>query len=80
MLGYPNSEFQLGVCAYSLKKFDEAYRLLRDSQSPDNSYAYYLLSEIHYRRLISSHSNEDAMYYAKLARKYGYKPSIKLNR
>ena len=80
MLEYPNSEFELGVCAYSLKKYDEAYRLLRDSQSPDNPYGYYLLSEIHYKRLIPSHSNEDAMHYAKLARKYGYKPSIKLNR
>lgn len=80
MLGYPNSEYELGVCAYLLKKYDEAYRYLKNSQSSENAYAYYLLSELHYRKLISNHSADDAMYYAKLAKTYGYKPSIKLNR
>lgn len=80
MLDYPNSEYHLGICAYLLKKYEEAYRLLKNAQSSEFPYAYYLLSEMNSHKLISSYSNEDAVNYAKLAQKYGYKSSIKSTR
>ena len=80
MFDYSNSEYQIGVCAYLLKKYEESYRYLRDSLSLDNPYAYYILSELHYRRLIKGHNMDDAIAYAKVARKYGYAPSVREKR
>ena len=79
MLGV-TSDYEIGVCAYNLKKYEEAYKYLMQSSSADNPYGYYLLSELHYKKLIISHNIEDAKAYAKKAIKAGYKPSIKINK
>lgn len=77
-LGYIESEYELGVCLYETRKYEEAHTHLLNSASDKNPKAYYYLSIMHHKRQILNASESDALYYAKQALSYGINVPFKV--
>ena len=78
MQDVPDAFYQAGITAYKLKRYQDAQIYLEQAKGENNPYAYYLLSEMHYFDKIKNANTKDAEYYGRLAKSFGFKPSIKL--
>ncbi len=72
-LGSQEAIYRAGLCAFKLKKYEEANAFLVNSLSDDKPYGYYLLSFLNAKFKISHANKEDAKYYAEKAVDLGYK-------